>query len=268
MRKAIQAAFPLALIAALGSFVFVQLPGAAVAQAVSAQDPATQRDPESVAALERMGAALRAMDSFAMHADITREDVLSTGQKVQYSGTLDVQARSRNAFRIDFLSSRQNRSYYYDGRNLTVAAPRANYYATAPVTGTTAEVIRQARERFEIDFPLADLFTFGADPAMISRITSAIPIGLETINGQSCAQHAMRQEGVDWQVWIREGDNPLPCKIVITTTSDPSMPQYSAVMTWERRQTFADGTFTYAPAANSRRIALGTGPASLAPTGN
>ena len=71
----------------------------------------------------------------------------------------------------------------------------------------------------------------------------------------------MRQEGIDWQVWIREGDNPLPCKIVITTTSDPSMPQYSAVMNWEPRQTFADGTFTYSPSSSSRRIALGTVPA-------
>jgi len=69
-------------------------------------------------------------------------------------------------------------------------------------------------------------------------------------------------------LWIREGDNPLPCKIVITTTSDPSMPQYSAVLNWEPRQTFADGTFTYSPSASSRRIALGSVPASLAPTGN
>lgn len=262
MRKAILAGLPLVFVA------LVQLPSVAATQAPAATDPATQRDPESVAALERMGAALRAMDSFAVHADVTREDVLSTGQKIQYSGTLDIQARSRNAFRIDFLSSRQNRSFYYDGQNLTVVAPRANYYASAPVTGTSGEVIRQAREKFDIDFPLADLFTFGADPAAMSRITSAIPIGLETINGQSCAQHAMRQEGIDWQVWIREGDNPLPCKIVITTTSDPSMPQYSAVMTWEPRQAFADGTFTYAPSASSRRIALGNVPASLAPTGN
>jgi len=257
MRKAILAGLPLVFVA------FVQLSGAA-----AAQDPATQRDPESVAALERMGAALRAMDSFAMHADVTREDVLSTGQKIQYSGTLDIQSRSRNAFRIDFLSSRQNRSFYYDGQNLTVVAPRANYYASAPVTGTNGDVVQRAREKFDIDFPLADLFTFGADPAAITRITSAIPIGLETINGQQCQQHAMRQEGIDWQVWIREGDNPLPCKMVITTTSDPSMPQYSAVMNWEPRQTFADGTFTYAPSSSSRRIALGSVPASLAPTGN
>ena len=101
-----------------------------------------------------MGAALRSMDSFAMHADVTREDVLSTGQKIQYSGTLDIQSRSRNAFRIDFLSSRQNRSFYYDGQNLTVVAPRANYYASAPVTGTNGDVVQRAREKFDIDFPL------------------------------------------------------------------------------------------------------------------
>ena len=209
MRKAIQAGLP---------FVFIAI--AHLSGPAAAQEPATQRDPESVAALERMGAALRAMDSFAMHADVTREDVLSTGQKIQYSGTLDIQSRSRNAFGSTS-SSRQNRSFYYDGQNLTVVAPRAGLLRVRP-GDRTARGCGPARPReMDIDFPLADLFTFGADPAAITRITSAsIGLGDDQRPAMPAARHA--PGGNDWQGVDPRGDNPLPCKIVITTTSDPS----------------------------------------------
>ena len=47
-----------------------------------------------------------------------------------------------------------------------------------------------------------------------------------------CEHYAMRQQGLDWQVWIRKGQDALPCKLVLTKMSDPAMPQFSAVYSW------------------------------------
>ena len=155
-----------------------------------AQEPATQRDPESVAALERMGAALRAMDSFAMHADVTREDVLSTGQKIQYSGTLDIhRAPGRVPDRLPVQPSRTG-PFINDGQNLTVVAPRAELLRVRPVTGTNGDVVQRAA-RNSTSTSVADLFTFAptrSDYADHFRD----PIGLETINvpAMPAARHA------------------------------------------------------------------------------
>ena len=114
-----------------------------------------------------------------------------------------------------------------------------------------------AEDRYGMEVPLADLFAWGSDPGMTAKITSAMSAGEETIGGQMCEHYAMRQQGLDWQVWIRKGDNPLPCKLVLTKTSDPAMPQFSAVYSWSD-QPPADGeAYTYSPPAGAKLIGLG-----------
>ena len=121
---------------------------------------------------------------------------------------------------------------YFDGKNLTVASPKLGYYATAQSPGTIKEMLTIAEDRYGMEVPLADLFDWGSKPSMAEGLTSAMSAGEETIGGQMCEHYAMRQQGLDWQVWIRKGDNALPCKLVLTKMSDPAMPQFSAVYSW------------------------------------
>jgi len=70
--------------------------GGAAAQAprttapVPTAAPAEQRDPEAIAALERMGDHLRSIMTFGVTGDITTEEVLDTGQTIQYTGAIDL----------------------------------------------------------------------------------------------------------------------------------------------------------------------------------
>lgn len=230
--------------------------------AQSASASQSEREPDAIAGLDRMGTALRNLRNFSVRADVTTEDVLTTGQKVQFGGTIDIDVRRPNGFRITSVSDRQARTIYYDGRTLTVVAPRVGYYATAPAPGTIRETLHAAADRFGLEMPLADLFVWGQDQRVSDRVTSAFRVGTETIGGQTCEQYAMRQEGVDWQIWIREGTQALPCKIVITTTDDPSMPQFSALFTWRPQQSFAANTFVFTPPEDARQIQLRTASAS------
>jgi hypothetical protein len=43
---------------------------------------------------------------------------------------------------------------------------------------------------------------------------------------------------------------------VITDKTDPSMPQYTAVMHWSFPDTIAENTFSFAPPGGSHRIAI------------
>lgn len=220
------------------------------------QGDAADRDPDALAALDRMSVSMRNLNAFSIHAETTREQVLTTGQKIQFSGTLDIRVRRPNGFRIDVDSSQTQRSIYYDGRTVTIMAPRVGYYATFPAAPTIRETLTRAADRFGLEMPLSDLMTFGSDSEVAQRLTSAFRVGTEVIGGQTCEQYAMRQEGVDWQIWIREGAQALPCKIVITTTDDPSMPQYSAVFTWRPQENFAANAFTFSPPPNARQIQI------------
>jgi hypothetical protein len=236
-------------IGAFGSGLMSQTPPAANA-------PPAIRDPQTLAALDKMGAALRRLQSFEVRSDTTEERVLTTGQKIQYSGITDARVQRPNRLRIDRVNDRQERALYFDGKTLTIYSPRTGFYGSVPATGTIIQAVKAVAENYDVETPLADLFAWGEDPTLPPKIKSAFYVGAETIGGQACDQYAMRQDEVDWQVWIRQKGQALPCKLVITSTDDPSMPQYSAVFTWIPEKAHPASTFTFVPPKGATKIPL------------
>jgi hypothetical protein len=246
------------LLAVGASTLFLGIAGTGLmAQTPPAPAPAPAiRDPQTLAALDKMGAALRRLQSFEVRSDTTEERVLATGQKIQYSGITDAIVQRPNRLRIERVNDRQARSLYFDGKTLTIYSPRMGFYGSVPATGTIREVVAKVADNYDIETPLADLFAWGEDPALAAKIKSAFYVGAETIGGFACDQYAMRQERVDWQVWIRQKGEALPCKLVITSTDDPSMPQYSAVFTWIPNKTYPASAFTFVPPKGATKIPL------------
>jgi hypothetical protein len=220
-----------------------------------AEAPAV-RDVQTIAALEKMGAALRKLQSFEVRVDTTEERVLTTGQKIQYGGYAEIKGQLPDRLRIDRINDRQERNLYFDGSSLTIYSPRNGFYGSAPATGTIRQAAAKVADTYDIETPLADLFAWGEDPAVAAKVTSAFYVGAETVGGIACDQYAVRQPEVDWQVWIRQKGEKLPCKVVITSTSDPSMPQYSAVYGWVPQKTHAANVFKFVPPKGSRKIPL------------
>src|SRR4029079_17024667 len=83
------------------------LAGGAAAQAprttapTATAAPANQRDPEAISALEQMGAHLRSLMTFGVSGDITSEEVLETGQPIQYTGAIDLIAQRPGHLRVN-----------------------------------------------------------------------------------------------------------------------------------------------------------------------
>ena len=81
-------------------------------------------------------------------------------------------------------------------------------------------------------------------------------MGPAKIGGVECDHYAYRQANVDWQVWIAKGKSPLPCKLVVTTTDEPSQPQYTATLKWDVASAIPASTFAFAPPAGAKKIEL------------
>ena len=60
-----------------------------------------------------------------MRSETTKDEVLDSGQKIQFDSTVDMQAQPRNRLRVDVNSDRKYRQYYYDGKTVTQYAPRS-----------------------------------------------------------------------------------------------------------------------------------------------
>jgi hypothetical protein len=220
-------------------------------------------DPAATKALDDMGAYLRTLTTFQIAAETTLDEVLDDGQLVQYGGHIDLLVRRPNRLRAELTSDRQQRMFFYDGQSFTLWARRMNYYATVPAPATLAELGDRLQAKYGIEMPLADLFYWGAtgpDRRDSATLTSALDVGPSQVEGLSCEHYAFRQPDLDWQVWIQQGNYPLPRKLVITTASDSARPQYVSVMTWNLAPSFNDASFTFDPPDDAHRIPLGEQP--------
>ena len=235
-----------------GALVLV-IASAGLGRGDAAKTPAV--DPDAMAALDRMGAELRSHSTFSLKSDVTNEDVLGDGQKLQYQGTVQIQARRPDRFRISMVSDQRDREFYYDGKVVTVYSPRLGYYAKFDAPSTIRDTLARANEKFGIEFPLSTFHLGHRREAGGAGEVGLSWCGQERIEG-GCAIPAFRRERVDWQVWIQQDGPALPCKLVITNRTDPGLPQYTAVMHWSTPDTIADNVFAFVPPADSHRIII------------
>ena len=213
-------------------------------------------DPTAIAALNKMGTYLRSLKAFQITARTTQDQVLVNGQKVQFTADQNLLVRQSNGLFADVTNEGQHRLWFYDGKNFTLYADGPGYYATVPAPSNLRELGEELQQKFAIDMPLRDLFLWGTTQAPTSGIRSAIDLGPTQVEGTTVEHYAFRQDGVDWQVWIQNGDFPLPRKLVITTTDDDARPDYSSILTWNLAPSYNKEAFTFYPPPSAKKIVL------------
>lgn len=218
-----------------------------------AKSAAPAIDPDAIDALHKMGAFLRDQQKFTVRASATTDDLLTSGQKVQFNETMDIMVRRPDRMRADIRGDRRNEHLYYDGKSFTIFGERVGYFASFSAPPTLAELKTETEKR-GIDLPLADLFYWGTENDGTKEILAATKVGTSTVEGSACDHYAFHQKDVDWEIWIQQGPQPEPRKLVITTTGEKSRPQYAVVMTWDLSPQLSDELFTFVPPPEAHRI--------------
>jgi hypothetical protein len=220
----------------------------------NARAQAPSKESEAMEALNQMGAYLRTLKSFQVTAEVTEDHVLTEGQKVTFHKTVDILARMPDRVFARESGDRRDRHYFYDGKTFTLYARRAGYYATVNAPPTIGKLAEVAWDKYQMHFPLEDLFFWGSDRLDSSVITGAADIGPASVGGITCQHFVFRQPGLDWQIWIQKGDHPLPRKLVLTTLTDEARPQHTSVLTWNLAPSYNEATFTFNPPEDARKI--------------
>jgi hypothetical protein len=216
---------------------------------------ATSVDPAAVAALNRMSAYLRTLTQFEITANNAVELVLDNGQKIENDRVVTYKAKFPDRFFIEQASDQRVRQYIYDGKQLTVSAPELGVYSTVPAPPTIVQTVNAAEEKYGVDVPLADLFRWGAAGGDTPReLKSGVHVGTATLDGVKTDQYAFRGPKVDWQIWIAQGDKPLPVKVVVIGLEDPAHPAFISRLTWNTSPSWSADTFVFKPAKDAMAI--------------
>ncbi len=218
--------------------------------------PAVQKvDPSAVKALSDMSAYLKAQSAFELTSETSLDLVAKDDQKIQLDGVVRYKVRKPNAFVIDIVSDDWNRQYVYDGREFTLSAPKLGFYSTWAAPATIQATIDDIETRFGISVPLDDLFRWsGPDGARADALEAGFLVGTAMIEGVKTNHYAFREGKIDWQIWIQQGDQPLPRKLVIVDRRDPANPAYVARLSWTLNPPLADEDFAFHPGKDAKRI--------------
>jgi hypothetical protein len=246
----------LLIAAALGCGAVVLQAPAQPAAGAAVQPGSVQVEPKAIDALTRMSAHLRTIPAFQVTIQTQRDDVDAYGQLITLSGQATYKVRRPDAFSIDLALPTLTRLYVYDGKTVTVYDRSAGAYGRFQAPSTIRDTVDLAEKRYGATFPLVDLFHWTEGDDRAKSLTSAHFIGQEQVAGQTTNHYAFRQPGIDWQIWIADGDQPKPLRVAIVSSDDPARPKFEADLSWDTTPQFAANTFAFAPPPNARAVDL------------
>lgn len=212
-------------------------------------------DPDAIALLHRATDYLAGMQRFSLVADTTIELVNDNGQKLQLSHRVSIDVQRPDKLRVERIGDLVNQTFYYDGKSLTVNLPEENYYATAAVPATIDAMLDFARDNLDVIAPGSDLIYKDAYERLAAGLTSGFIVGKSEVGGVQCDHLAFRNAQVDWQIWIQEGDQPVPRKMVVNSKRLAQSPEFAMTLSsWNPAPELGNATFEFVPAATSNKI--------------
>ena len=210
--------------------------------------------------LTRSNDYLAKLKQFRVTAEFGFDVLQETGQKIEFGSHQDVTVQRPDRLRVDF--SRRDGvhgSVVYDGKEVVLFNPEHVVYAKAPFKGEIDAVLDFLAEELQRPVPLRDFFASDPNDALVGKIASGLYVGEATIGGVLCDHLAMRNDNVDFQLWIAQGDEPLPRRVVITHKNEEGQPQFwGQFLKWETSPEISVGVFSYTPPEGSERIPFAT----------
>jgi hypothetical protein len=214
-------------------------PTAATSAAAPAVTPAAER------LLKEMAAYIGSAEAFIFHADITLDHVLPSGQKLQFSAAEEIVLQRPGRLYVEWNGDLGDRRLWYDGKTVTLWDPAAPFYASQATPPEIDGMLGQLVPKLDFAPPLVDFLDHDPYQTVRGNIQYGFDLGQNDVNGRNCRTLAFVERDIDWQIWIENGPQPTPCKLVITYKTRPAQPQFAAVFKdWDFAPRIAEAVFT------------------------
>ncbi len=229
---------------------------AAPAFAQTEGDAKQSAAPDAREILKRMGYFLAIAPVLSVTVRAGYDVVQESGQKIEFGEVVTYTVKRPDRFRVEGQKSNGEKGIIlYDGKEITAMEAGAKVYAATSKPGTIQEAIPYMVSNLDLEIPLALLFVNSVGPDMLEGVESAEYVETDLLMGVPCDHIAARTETVDFQLWIAQGDRPLPQRIVLTYKDEPGEPQFwGQFMDWNLKPDVSDAIFTFTPPPGAERV--------------
>jgi hypothetical protein len=213
---------------------------------VAAAAPKKGVDPEADKLLRQMTDYLSGLQSFTVRNFAVDEMTLKTGEKIQMTSDSDIAVQRPNRLRNTQRGEGDGLGLWYDGKTMTLACKANGSYESVAAPPHLDGAIDKLRKYFKVDAPGADLIYSKPYDILMEQVVGGRVVGRENVQGIPASHLAFQGEDVDFQIWIREGNEPVPLRFVITTKTVKEHPQFTVQLSdWDTQPKLAPTDFAY-----------------------
>ena len=229
--------------------------------AATAATPATLSESErqARAILKRMAEFVGKTPRFSVNVRGGYDAVQESGQKIEFGETRKITlSRPDNRLRVEGAHSDGTKVLtVFNGKGITLIDNRNNVYATAPQPGSLDETIIYFVRDLGMRLPLAAMLLSRMSGEFEDRVRSIDHVEKTSLYGTPAHHLAGRTDTVDFQIWVTDGDKPLPQRVVLTYKEAPGQPQFWALLSdWNLAPAVTDATFTAAVPKGAQKVAF------------
>jgi hypothetical protein len=202
-----------------------------------------------------MSEYLASQNNLSFDYDSNLEFVTKQKQKLALASSGAVTIARPNKIRATRTGGFADVELSFDGQTLSLLGKDQNVFGQLEIPGTLDQVVDQLRDKYNRPLPAADLLLSNVFAALMPQVTDVKDLGSGVIRGEECDHLAFRTKTVDWQIWIAQGQRPLPCRYVITSKQVLRAPQYTIdFRNWKEGDDVAPDDFSLSAPKNAKQL--------------
>jgi hypothetical protein len=241
--------------------ILLAAPAAAEDAPATATQPAPESDaidPEAVEAVRAAAAFLAKAQRVSFRSDIEWDAVQTDGQKIEFGSTRRTLLRRPDHLRVEWDRRDGNRGQlFFDGAQVTVFDADENVYASAAKSGDVDAMLDYLVEQLDYPIALRDILRSDLAERVTRDLEYAQFVGESKLGDTPCDQIALRNDEVDFQVWIAQGKLPVFRRIVVDYPGEEGAPQFRANLSeWSFTPDAADRRFAFEAPAGAEKISF------------
>ena len=220
-----------------------------------AQGDAASRDAKAIEVLENMSRYKDSLVTAVIHGASSSDARLEAGLMVANTEEITVKLKRPDSMYFSRFDGVDTKELIIHEGQLTLYNTLTGFYGQASTPPGLDPALDFALERLGIDLPLMDLIKSDTFDGLAGSADSVLYLTAKSrVRGVDCHHIVIRMAEIDVQLWVEEGNKPLPRRIMITSRWEDGAPRFVANMDWEVQSKLADNLFEFVPPDGSSQI--------------
>lgn len=218
--------------------------------------PVAAQTPDAQAILQNMANQLAKASAFSVTIRSDYDAIQADGQRIAFGELRQLQLQRPALLRIDSQRSDGDKSLVlFDGKAITAFKPEDKVYARVEKPGTVDQAIVYLVQDLQMTVPLARMLLTTLPQELAAKAETVAYVEQDKLTSPPTDHLAIRSADVDLQLWVTQGAQALPRRVVITYRNEPGQPQFRAELTdWNLAPALKPELFAWTPPAGVEQI--------------